>query len=46
MKPDPKPSQEEKIRVIKSLEDINLAVKKITDAPAKPGPAPDDGAGK
>jgi predicted Zn finger-like uncharacterized protein len=38
MKPDPKPSQEEKIRVIKSLEDINLAVKKITDDPVKSEP--------
>jgi len=45
MKPDPKPSQEEKIRVIKSLEDINLSMKKITDAPAKPEPDRDNSIG-
>ncbi len=38
MKPDPKPSQEEKIQVIKSLEGVNLAMKKITDASPKPEP--------
>ncbi len=46
MKPDPKPSQEEKIRVIKSLGDINTAMKKITDAPANPEPSQENDAGQ
>lgn len=44
MKPDPKPSQEEKIRVIKSLEDISIAMNKITETPDKAEPAQDNGA--
>jgi uncharacterized paraquat-inducible protein A len=35
MKPDPKPSQEETIKVIKSLEDINLSVQKLNRKPPK-----------
>jgi hypothetical protein len=45
MKPDPKPSQEEKIKVIKSLEDINLAMKKINDSPIKSDPLQDTSSG-
>jgi hypothetical protein len=45
MKPDPKPSQEESIRVIKSVENINLSMQKLKGEPSKnaPGPASSPG---